>query len=114
MRVRTDCKYCSAYWYDMAEKTVCSKCAGREPLLETVATKIRTVADFDILVDILSSEIIGGGYKLTDGEIRGLCDVYFNINRTPEQLTRASQLYQELDHSNSMVNMGEGVRLAYV
>jgi hypothetical protein len=86
----------------------------REVTLGVLGKMTNAFLGFEIMVDTMQRYMTEQQVKLTDAEIRGLADIYFKQNETVEQLGRANQLYQELDHTNNMINIGEGVGLKYV
>lgn len=70
-------------------------------MLEEIKSIIKKVDDFDFMMYKIDEVLTT---RLSDQQIRDLCEVYFKKNETPEQLEMSNQLFRELHHRMTMLN----------
>ena len=74
-----------------------------EILMINVRVTMVRVKDFDFMVDEIQQLISKTNVKLFTKELRSIANIYFNKNKTKEQLDLADKLFQEIDHANNMI-----------
>jgi len=74
-----------------------------ESLMVNVREIMQVVHDFDLMVDEIQQLIGRTNVKLWTKELRSIANIYFNKNKTTEQLDKSNRLFQEVDHANNMI-----------
>lgn len=61
------------------------------------------LGDFDFMVDEIQQLITKTNIKLFTNELRSIANIYFCMEKSTHRLDDSNRLFQEIDHTNSMI-----------
>jgi|LWDU01.1.fsa_nt_gi hypothetical protein len=100
----TVCTVCNNAWI-FDNSTVCNKCVYKTASFLKILDCVKVDGDMELIIGDVSDIIVQNQLKLTDVQIRKICDTYFkNGEKTSERLTITDKLFLDLHHVNGMVN----------
>ncbi len=111
----TVCEVCERAWVFKKDRTVCDVCTKAHTVRGILKDMASTDMDHEFLIDEIAQMIHREGVKLTDAEIRDICDVYHRSHGSDaKSLDESNELYMGIDHVNNMLLDSSGVGLRYV
>lgn len=99
----TVCKGCNRNWLFHNEE-LCIGCSKKVNSFKFIIDTAKTGNDIDSISNEISERMINNQVKLSDQEIKQICDAYYNSGeKTTERLDDAGVLFQQLHHNNGMI-----------
>lgn len=98
---RTICWHCEKK-YAFGSDDLCVVCNQRQNHYNTIAHTIEHCDSLDDgILSNISEYMIENNYRLTDSEIRDMCDLREISSK--EELDETDKLFQQLHHNNQMI-----------
>ena len=100
----TICEVCERRYVFTDKVTVCDVCKKTHTVKGILMDLASTDMPQEFMVDEMAQVLHRESVKLSDSEIRDICDNYFqNHGKNAEALEESNQLYMSLDHVNNMM-----------
>ena len=111
----TVCEVCKRGWIFKKDRTVCDKCTKAHTVIGIIKDLAASEMPEDFMLDEMAQILHREQVKLSDDEIRDVCDVYHrNHGSDATSLNSSNGLYMGLDHVNNMLPETRGVGLRYI
>ncbi len=99
----TVCSRCNISWLFHDEK-LCKSCTDKQSAILFIIDTAKTGNDIESICDTICESMINSRIKLSDQEIKQVCDAYFNSGeKTGKRLEESNQLFSQLHHNNGMI-----------